>query len=213
MNRAAITFLLTLTSLAFTASAVAQTDLAPATPHSNAITVRIQQVTTAPQTGTIVSASAHTTFIVAAPPSSCPVGFSAEPGVGPGMVIVINGDTTASQKLKLQLSYLTDPQLHSSNITGAQITVHGLTAKGRIAPASSDPDDATIAKQVDLALTIAPGRTASTDMLFKGFTSVRWITLDSLTYANGSTWHPAAHRSCSIVPNRYMAVADAVTTP
>ena len=128
------------------------------------------------------------------------------------MVIVINGDTTASQKLKLQLSYLTDPQLHSSNIISAQITVHGLTAKGRIAPASSDPDDNTIAKQVDLALTIAPGRAASTDMLFKGFTSVRWITLDSLTYANGSTWHPAAHRSCSIVPNRYMAIADAVTT-
>jgi hypothetical protein len=202
MNRAAATFLLTLAAL--TLPAVAQTDLAPANTHPNTITLHTQQVTTDPQTGT--------TFTIAAPPSACPVGFSAEPGVGPGMVIVINGDTTASQKLKLQLSYLTDPQLHSSNIIAAQITVHGLTAKGRIAPASSDPDDNTIAKQVDLALTIAPGRAASTDMLFKGFTSVRWITLDSLTYANGSTWHPAAHRSCSIVPNRYMAVADAVTT-
>jgi hypothetical protein len=202
MNRAATTFLLTLAAL--TLPAVAQTDLAPANTHPNTITLHTQQVTTDPQTGT--------TFTIAAPPSACPVGFSAEPGVGPGMVIVINGDTTASQQLKLQLSYLTDPQLHSSNIIAAQITVHGLTAKGRIAPASSDPDDNTIAKQVDLALTIAPGRAASTDMLFKGFTSVRWITLDSLTYANGSTWHPAAHRSCSIVPNRYMAVADAVTT-
>jgi hypothetical protein len=145
-------------------------------------------------------------------PNSCPVGFSAEPGVGPGMVIVVNGDTTASQKLKIELRHLPSPQFHLSEITGAQITVHGLTAKGRITPASSNPDDATIARQVDLALTIAPGRTASTAMLFKGFTSVRWITLDSLTYADGSTWHPAAHKSCSIVPNRYMDVADAAVT-
>jgi hypothetical protein len=206
MNRAAT--LLTLAALAF--PAVAQTDLAPANARPNTITVHTTQVTIDPATGNITSSGTPTTLTISTPPSNCPVGFSAEPGVGPGMVIVVNGDTTASQKLKLQLSYLTDP--HSSNITGAQITVHGLTAKGRIAPASSDPDDNTIAKQVDLALTIAPGRTASTAMLFKGFTSVRWITLDSLTYANGSTWHPAAHRSCSIIPNRYMAVADAGTT-
>ena len=44
-------------------------------------------------------------------------------------------------------------------------------------------------------------------MLFQGFTSIRWITLDSLTYADGTTWHPAAHKSCSIIPNRFMAVA------
>jgi hypothetical protein len=200
MNRAA-------TLLIALAVAAAQTTTAPAT-----ITLQTQQVTVDPATGAGTSFSKPATIILAAPPSVCPIGFSAEPGVGPGMVIVVNGDTTASQKLKLQLSYLTDPQLHPSNIISAQITVHGLTAKGRIAPASSNPDDATIAKQVDLALTIAPGRTSSTDMLFKGFTSVRWITLDSLTYANGSTWHPAAHKSCSIVPNRFMAVADAATT-
>jgi hypothetical protein len=206
MNRAATLL------IALAVPAVAQTTTAPANSRPNTITVHTTQVTLDPATGTITSSGAPTTLTIAAPPNSCPVGFSAEPGVGPGMVIVVNGDTTASQKLKLQLNYLTDPQLHPSNIISAQITVHGLTAKGRIAPASSDPDDNTIAKQVDLALTIAPGSTASTAMLFKGFTSVRWITLDSLTYANGTTWHPAAHKSCSIVPNRYMAVADAVTT-
>jgi hypothetical protein len=206
MNRAATLL------IALALPAVAQTTTAPANSRPNTITVHTTQVTLDPATGTITSSGAPTTLTIAAPPSSCPVGFSAEPGVGPGMVIVVNGDTTASQKLKLQLSYLTDPQLHPSNIISAQITVHGLTAKGHIAPASSEPDDNTIAKQVDLALTIAPGRTASTAMLFQGFTSVRWITLDSLTYANGTTWHPAAHKSCSIVPNRYMAVADAVTT-
>ncbi len=157
---------------------------------------------------TATSITLHTEQLPADTTSSaCPIGFTADPGVGPGMVIVVNGDTSASQKLKLQLTYRTDPYAHPSNITAAQITVHGLTAKGRISPASPNPDDATIARQVDLALTIAPGRSASTDMLFQGFTSVRWITLDSLTYANGTTWHPAAHKSCRIVPNRFMDVA------
>ena len=149
--------------------------------------------------------------------TACPIGFSAEPGVSPGMLVIVNGDTTASQKLKLQLRHLPGPQSHPSAITGAQITAHGLTAQARITPAASDhpaasdPDDATIAKQVDLVLTLAPGHSTSADMLFQGFTSIRWLTLDSLTYADGATWHPAAHHSCRIVPNRFMAVADATT--
>ncbi len=195
MHRAAAALLLTLT-----ASAVAQTALAPATPGSSTMT------------GIIVSTGPRTTFIMPTPASSCPVGLSAQPGVGPGMVIVVDGNATASQKLNLQLTNVGDPQRQHSNITGAQITVHGLTARGRIAPArfgdSDDPDAATLAKQVDLALTVAPGASASTGLLFKGFTSIRWITLDSLTYADGSTWHPSPHQTCRVVPNRVMLVAS-----
>jgi hypothetical protein len=193
MHRAAAALLFTLT-----ASAVAQTAFVPATPGSSTMT------------GTIVSTGPRTTFIMPTPLSSCPVGLSAQPGVGPGMVIVVDGNATASQKLNLQFTNTGDPRQHS-NITGAQITVHGLTARGRIAPArfgdADDPDAATLAKQVDLALTVAPGASASTGLLFKGFTSIRWITLDSLTYADGSTWHPSPQHSCRVVPNRVMLVA------
>jgi hypothetical protein len=205
MNRAATTLLI---ALALTASAVAQTDLAPANTHPNTITVHTTQVTRNPATGTITSYSAPTTLTITAPASNCPIGFSAQPGVAPLMVVVVDGNSTAQQNLNLQL---TNP-FASIGIKKAQITVHGLTAQGRILPVSSNPDDNTIAKQVDLALTVAPGHHASHDMLFKGFTSIRWITLDSLTYADGSTWHPAPHRSCSIVPSRFMAIPEAITT-
>lgn len=204
MHRATAALLLTLA-----ASAVAQTALAPATPGSSTITLHSTQFTTNPQTGVIVSAGPSRAVVIAAPISSCPVGLTAQPGVGPGMVIVVDGNTTASQKLNLQLTNVGDPQRQHSNITGAQITVHGLTARGRIAPAGfGDSDAATLAKQVNLALTVAPGASASTDLLFKGFTSVRWITLDSLTYADGSTWHPSPQHTCRVVPNRVMLVAS-----
>ena len=191
MNRATLLLL-----LALPAASLAQTP-APTT----------QQPTPNPATEAILRG--RLALIEHSLESACPIGLSAEPGVNPGMLIVVNGDTTAAQKLKLQLRHLTGPHSHPSAITAARITVHGLTAKGRIAPASSNPDADTIAKQVNLALTIAPNHTTSTDMLFQGFTSIRWITLDSLTYADGTTWHPAAHKSCSIVPNRFMAVAAA----
>jgi hypothetical protein len=44
-------------------------------------------------------------------------------------------------------------------------------------------------------------------MLFKGFTSVRWIDLDSITYADGSMWHSSPQRKCQVVPDRFMLVA------
>jgi hypothetical protein len=120
------------------------------------------------------------------------------------MVIVVTGKDNASQKLDLHLSNPRDTRA----VTHAQITVHGLTAHGRITPADSgNPNAATIAKQVDLQLTVASGASTSTGLLFKGFTSVRWITLDSLTYADGSTWQASTQHNCQIVPSRFMLVA------
>jgi hypothetical protein len=135
---------------------------------------------------------------------SCPVSLRAQPGTAPGMVIVGGGKTTASQKLNLRVTNF----INRRAITSAQITVHGLTAHGRISPASfRDSEADTVSKQVDLTLTVAPGASASTDMLFKGFTSVRWIDLDSITYADGSMWHSSPQRKCQVVPDRFMLVA------
>ena len=138
------------------------------------------------------------------PTTSCPVDMSAQPGVGPGMVIVITGNDNASQAPDLQAQQ--QPPRYAKAVTHAQITVHGLTVHGRITPASN-PNPATIAKQVDLQLTVAPGASASTGLLFKGFTSVRWIDLDSLTYADGSTWHTSPRHNCQVVPSLLMLVA------
>jgi hypothetical protein len=178
MNRAASSFPISLAALTLTAAALTTASLA-------------QSPTQSP-----------TTFPLITPSTSCPVDLSAQPGVGPGMIVVIAGKDNASQKLDLQLSNSRDARA----VTHAQITVHGFTVHGRIPPASN-PNPATIAKQVDLQLTVAPGASTSTGLLFKGFTSVRWIDLDSLTYADGSTWHTSPQHNCQVVPSLLMLVA------
>jgi hypothetical protein len=143
-------------------------------------------------------------IITPVPNNSCPVGLRAQPGVGPLIMTIDASNGVGSQRLSLDLS-----NIGSRHITRAQITVHGLTAQGRINPAAyGNLDAGTTAKQVDLALTVPPGATASTNLLFKGFTSVSTIDLDSLTYADGSTWHASPQQRCQIVPNRIMLVAS-----
>jgi hypothetical protein len=108
-----------------------------------------------------------------------------------------------SQTLTMELS-----NLGSRNITRAQFTVHGLTAHGQINPATlSDPDAGTTTRQVDLSLNVAHNSKSSAPLLAEGFTSIRWIELDSLTYADGSAWHSSPQHNCSVIPSRLMLVA------
>ena len=200
MNRAISSFLIAFSSLTLTTAVSGQATIASPT-HRNLPKLQAQQSSPHPS---LQSATTATLSVMPAIGESCPVGLRAQPGTAPGMVIVVDGKTNASQKLNLQLTNF----IHQRAITSAQITVHGFTTHGRISPAvSRDPEADTLSKQVDLTLTVAPGTSASTEMLFKGLTSVRWIDLDSITYADGSMWHSSAQRKCQVVPDRFMLVA------
>jgi hypothetical protein len=132
MNRAASSLLIALASLTLTAAALAQTASPPAT-HPGISKLQLPQ--DSPD---------------ASLPSATKVTIS-------GMVIVGGGKTTASQKLNLRVTNF----INRRAITSAQITVHGLTAHGRISPASfRDSEADTVSKQVDLTLTVAPGASA-----------------------------------------------------
>jgi hypothetical protein len=183
MHRAASSLLISLASLALTAASVAQTAATP------------------PATSTPIG-SLPAVITMTTPHCSCPVGLRARPGVGGNIMTIDASDGVGSQMLSLDLS-----NIGSRHITGAQITVHGLTAHGHVIPASSYLDAGTTTKRIDLALTVAPGATTSTNLLFKGFTSVSTIDLDSLTYADGSTWHASPQHTCQITPDRFMLVA------
>ena len=200
MNRAASSFLIALVSLTLTAAASAQTAAPPAT-HPG--TPQLQLPPASPE-ASLQSATTATILTMPAMGESCPVELRAQPGVAPGMVIVVDGNTSTSQKLNLRLTNSIDRRA----IASAQITVHGLTAHGRISPAAFSNSEAdTVSKHVDLSLSVAPGTSASTDLLFRGFTSILWIDLDSITYADGSMWYSSAQRKCQVVPDRFMLVA------
>jgi hypothetical protein len=133
-------------------------------------------------------------------PTSCPVGLSAKPGIGGNVMTIAASGGAGSQMLNVDLN-----NTGSHHIIAAKITAHGLTAHGHVIPANY-LDAATTTKQVNLILAVAPGATESRNLLFKGFTSVSLIDLDSLTYADGSAWHRSPQHPCSIVPNPIMLV-------
>jgi hypothetical protein len=90
----------------------------------------------------------------------------------------------------------------SIDIVGAQITARGFDAKTRYSPAqyprAASPD---LTKTVDFDLTVKSKGNESTDLRLARFTAVTWIDLDSVTYADGSTWHASAGKTCRVVPD------------
>jgi hypothetical protein len=138
--------------------------------------------------------------------STCPVGFYAghsnsltqlrAQDARPGLI---------SQSLNVRMDNST-----RHDIVSAQITVHGLSPHYRLTPANADAAaNGDLTKHMQLDLTVDAGRHGDTDLRIYGFTSVQRIDLDSLTYADGTTWTASAERRCSVAPNGMMLVAAA----
>ena len=48
---------------------------------------------------------------------------------------------------------------------------------------------------------------ASSDLSLSRFTAVTSVDLNSITYADGTTWHTSSPAACSITPDLIMLVA------
>ena len=129
--------------------------------------------------------------------SSCPVRISVQHRSG---LERLEANQPQSKEIAQYLQ-VTMSNSRSLDIVGAQITAHGFDAKTRYLPAqylrTSSPD---LTKTVDLDLTVQSKGNASTDLRLPRFTAVSWIDLDSVTYADGTTWHSSAGKTCHVVP-------------
>ncbi len=137
--------------------------------------------------------------------SSCPVGISVQHRSGSER---LEAKQPQSKEIAQYLQ-VTMSNSKSLDIVGAQITAHGFDAKTRYLPAqyprTSSPD---LTKTVDLDLTVQSKGNASTDLRLPRFTAVSWIDLDSVTYADGTTWHSAAGKTCHVVPDLMRLVSS-----
>jgi hypothetical protein len=94
-------------------------------------------------------------------------------------------------------------------VTGIRITVHGLKPAARVSPAhTTSADSSGISKTLDLKLQIGGKSEGSADITLAGFTSVRSIDLDSISYAGGSGWHRSASHACHVFPDGAMLIAS-----
>ena len=70
----------------------------------------------------------------------------------------------------------------------------------------STPD---LRKTINLALKVKGNNHASSDLSLNRFTSVTYVDLDSLTYADGATWKASSPAACSVSPEPFMLVSAA----
>jgi hypothetical protein len=93
-------------------------------------------------------------------------------------------------------------------IVKAQITVHGLSHRGRFVPLAdgSAPD---LSRKVSVVLDVKGNSRASSDLSLIRFASVTSVDLNSLTYADGSSWRASSSAACSVTPDPFMLVSAA----
>jgi hypothetical protein len=108
------------------------------------------------------------------------------------------------QRIRLTLRDRTNP----AKVVGAKVAVRGTDGKPRMsALADSGNRTGEVTRTVTLSFNDRGESWAAADLVLRGLTSVSRVRLESLTYADGTTWQPEQGSSCSIVPDPLMLVA------
>jgi hypothetical protein len=108
---------------------------------------------------------------------------------------------------QLQRLHLTLTNPSSRDIVSAQLTAHGFSNKPRAMELSAGSNEPDLAKTIDIVLGVKGKGHASSDLSLNHFTAVTSIDLNSITYADGTTWHAPSPAACSITPSLAMLVA------
>jgi hypothetical protein len=135
-----------------------------------------------------------------------PVGMNAAGNDGSRQGPAINAPRAqaAPQLQRLRLT-LTNPS--PRDIVSAQFTAHGFSNKLRAMELSAGSNEPDLAKTIDLDLGVKGKGHASSDLSLNHFAAVTSIDLNSITYADGTTWRSPSPAACSITPSMVMLVA------
>jgi hypothetical protein len=129
---------------------------------------------------------------VSRPASSCPISLYARQ-VPAGDMMEVNG---VRFKEIAQFLHLTVAAPNSKRIVEANVTVRGFANKARLLQTMSNQDSSDAAKTLDVRFPAGPGEEVSADLSVPGLSAVSAIDLNSVTYADGSTWKLVAGSSC-----------------
>jgi hypothetical protein len=114
--------------------------------------------------------------------------------------------TPAVQEQRIQLT-MNNPS--PKEIVSAQITVYGFSDKWRAIPLAAAKDTPDLRKTVNLVFKVKGNDHGSSDLSLHHFTSVAYVDLNSLTYADGATWKASSPSACSVTPDLLMLVSAA----
>jgi len=146
-------------------------------------------------------------------PANCPVGLQVMHAGNAPISIAADGGAPPADRYQQLRVIVTNLRLIMTNplsreIVNAEITIHGLSRKGRFIPLAGGADAPDLAKTVHVALNVKGNGQASRDLSLQDFTpTVTSIDLNSIKYADGSEWHAAAPGACRVTPDLMMLVA------
>jgi hypothetical protein len=148
-------------------------------------------------------------------PAACPVELSAAQhgqgqlvAVGPNAPAVPQPDPNhARQSIDLSMK-----NTRLQRIVAAELEVHGTSNKSRVVPAggavlTNEPTADTV-RNVHLVNSVPAEQLRTRTVSVNDLTSVAWISVIELRYADGSTWHARPGAECRVVPDGMMLIAD-----
>jgi hypothetical protein len=152
------------------------------------------------------SANQNQPIVVQSPPqtASCPVSMRAQHAAG-GDLLAVN---SSHPKGIGQSLHLTVTSQDSNQIASATVTVRGLTPKGRVTQTLAAQNDASDAeKTIDVKFSPGPGKSASADIWVPAMSAVKAIDMQSVTYADDSTWKLPPEKTCRTFPDPVMLIS------
>ena len=149
------------------------------------------------------------------PASGCPVAMHAQQRGG-GTSFLIAGDGPR-QSVRQGVRLTLNARGYPARIVSAQVTVHGPNGKPHAVASGSNfgyslpgmqqysPWETT--KTLSLNFEAGEDHSADADVAMSGFTAIRWIRLDSLTFADGTVWIPGDNVVCRTAPDPFVLVS------
>jgi hypothetical protein len=136
--------------------------------------------------------------------SNCPVGMTVDRnGLFAKREVKGTPDSNSGPSLEQRIQ-LNLTNRKASTITGAQVTVHGLSQKARFMEVSNPKPD--MAKAIQLSLDLKGNGQSANVLWLNRFAVVTAVDLNSVTYADGSTWREPSPAACSVQPSLLVRV-------
>lgn len=146
--------------------------------------------------------------LVLGPYARCPVELIAEQGHDGALALAGSSGRPvhAEQVFDLSIKNSRIPR-----ITGAEIEVHGTSPAGRVVALearSSRESVADAVRTVHLEASVPANQQRTHRVSLRELTSVMWIDVVALQYADGSAWHAGPGQDCRVEPNPVLRVGE-----
>jgi hypothetical protein len=96
-------------------------------------------------------------------------------------------------------------------IVAAELEVHGTSNKSRVLPAGgavlTNQPTSDAVRNVHLVGSVPAEESRTRTVSVNDLTSVAWILVIELRYADGSTWHARPGAECRVIPDGMMLIA------